>query len=353
MEKEKIIRQSVGIDCGKSELVAACGVMAEGFEERIVSTSAFKNNEAGYKKLRQWAEKLTDKDVAPVYVIEATGVYHEKVSQYLHRAGCKLCVMLPNKVKAFSQTLTVKTVNDKTSAQAIAYLGLEKKLDGWQPPHPVYRELKQITREREQLIEERTLCKNQLHAEESGAWPHAGSIRRIRQRIKLLDRQMKEIETEVAAIVSEHEWLKKKLEYVCSIKGIALISAVVLAAETNGFNLIRNKKQLVSYAGLDVVEKESGTSVKRKTKISRKGNKYLRKAMFFPSLVAIRHNEQMKSVFRQLVGRHGIRMKAAVAVQKKMLELAYVLWKKEEKYDEQYLKNKERQPEGAALCELA
>lgn len=353
MQKEKIIRQSVGIDCGKAELVAAYGVMEEGFEERIISNTAFKNNAAGFKKLRHWAGKLTDQTVELVYVIEATGVYHEKVSQHLHQEGCKICVMLPNKVKAFSQTLPVKTVNDRTSSQAIAYLGLEKKLEAWQPPHAVYRELKQITREREQLIEERTLCKNQLHAEESGAWPHAGSVKRIRQRIKLLDKQMAEIEAEVAAMVSKHDGLKKKLEYVCSIKGLALISAVVMVAETNGFNLIRNKKQLVSYAGLDVVEKESGTSVKGKTRISRKGNKYLRKAMYFPALVAIRRNEQMKAIYRRLVGRHGIKMKAAVAVQKKMLELAYVLWKKEEKFDEQYLKNKERQPEAAALCELA
>lgn len=353
MQKEKVIKQSVGIDCGKVELVVAFGVMQDGFEEKIISNSAFKNTPEGFKKLQNWADKLADKTIELVYVLEATGVYHEKVSLHLHNEGCKVCVMLPNKVKSFSQTLTVKTVNDKTSAQTIAYLGLEKKLDAWQPPHPLYGELKQLTREREQLIEERTQCKNQLHAEESGAWPNAGSIKRIKQRVKLLDKQMTEIDKEIKTIVEQHDWLKKKLEYVCSIKGIALVSAVIIVAETNGFNLVRNKKQLVSYAGLDVVEKESGISVKGKTRISRKGNKYLRKALHFPSLVAIRHNEQMKAVYRRLVGKHGIKMKAAVAVQKKMLELVYILWKKEEMFDQQYLKNKGRQIEVATLCELA
>jgi len=353
MQKEKVIKQSVGIDCGKVELVVAFGVMQVGFEEKIISNTAFKNNAEGFKKLQKWASKLTDPDVELVYVIEATGVYHEKVSLHLHNEGCKICVMLPNKVKSFSQTLTVKTVNDKTSSQAIAYLGLEKRLDAWQPPHPVYRELKQLTREREQLIEERTLCKNQLHAEESGAWPNTGSMKRIKQRVKLLNKQMTEIDAEIVAIVSKHEWLKKKLEYVCSIKGVALLSAVIMVAETNGFNLVRNKKQLVSYAGLDVVEKESGISVKNKTRISRKGNKYLRKALHFPALVAIRHNDQMKAVYNRLVSRHGIKMKAAVAVQKKILELVYVLWKKEEMFDQQYLKNKGQQLKVATLCELA
>lgn len=353
MVKEKIIKQSVGIDCGKVELVCSFGVMTEEYEEKILSNTAFKNTEEGFKKLHKWALKLSDKNVGVNYVLEATGVYHERVSLHLHSAGCKIIVMLPNKVKAFSQTLAVKTVNDKTCGQALTYLGLEKKLDAWEPPQEVYRELKQLTREREQLINEGTQCKNQLHAEESGAWPNRSSIKRLQQRIRLLDKQKEEIDLEVKAIIEKNEPLKKKLEYVCSIKGMGLISAVTIIAETNGFHLIRNKKQLVSYAGLDVVEKQSGISVQGKTRISRKGNKYVRAALFFPALAAIRHTEQMKAMFKRLVGKHGIKMKAAVAVQKKMLELVYVLWKKEQMFDEQYIKNKGLQTEAAALCELA
>jgi len=352
MKRENAIKQSVGIDCGKIELVCSIGVMNHEFEEEIISNKSFKNTPEGFKKLKEWAKKLSDNSVDIIYVIEATGVYHERVSLYLYNEGCKICVMLPNKVKAFSQTLSIKTVNDKTSAQAIAYMGLEKKLDLWQPPHEVFNKLKQLTREREQLIEERTICKNQLHAEESGAWPNKGSLKRIKQRIWLLDKQVNEVETEIKEIVCMNQWLQEKMEYVCSIKGVALITAVTIVAETNGFNLIRNKKQLVSYAGLDVISKESGISVKGKSKISRKGNKYLRKALHFPALVAVRHNEQMKALYCRLVSKHGIKMKAAVAVQKKILELAYVLWKKEEMFDLEYFKNKGQQTSVATLCEL-
>ncbi len=108
-------------------------------------------------------------------------------------------------------------------------------------------------------------------------------------------------------------------------------------AETNGFDLIRNKKQLSSYAGLDVKEKQSGTSVKGKPKISKKGNKHLRKALHMPALAAIRHDERFKSIFARLVSVHGIKMKAAVAIQRKLLELMYTLYKKQEKYDMDYL----------------
>jgi transposase len=168
----------------------------------------------------------------------------------------------------------------------------------------------------------------------------------------LLDKQVNDVEAEIKEIVCMNQWLQEKLEYVCSIKGVALITAVTIAAETNGFNLIHNKKQLVSYAGLDVISKESGISVKGKSKISRKGNKYIRKALHFPALVAIRHNEQMKALYSRLVSKHGIKMKAAVAVQKKILELVYILWKKEKLFDKEYLKNKGQQTTVATLCEL-
>ena len=338
---KKIIRQSVGIDCSKDELVVAFGMMLEDFEEKILSNERFRNTQGGFKKLLQWGKKLGSKDIDVVYVIEATGVYHESVSLFLYNAGQKITVMLPNKVNAFSKTLKIKTVNDKVAAQAIAMMGLEKKLDPWQPPHEVYSKIKQLTRERDQLNVELTQNKNQLHAEESGAWPNEGSIKRVRQRIRFLDKQCLEVEQEIEELIDGHLWLKKKIKNLCTIKGIGYITAAIIVGEADGFNLIRNKKQLVSYAGLDIVERESGTSVRGKTRISHKGNKYIRKSLHFPALAAIRSTDTMKALFVRLVGKHGIKMKAVVAVQRKLLELVYVLWKNDTVFDPEYSRNKE------------
>lgn len=349
---EKRIKQCVGIDCGLKELVVAYGVMDENYDVKILSNTQFKNNPAGFKKLLAWSKKLNPQNTEVVYVIEATGVYHEQASLFLYEQSCKVAVLLPNRTKAFLKTLPVKTVNDKVSAQMLARMGLEKKFDAWQPPQKVYNELRQLTRERDQLIAEQTQIKNQLHAETSGAWPNKQSIKRMQQRIRFLSKQMEEIEKEIAVTIEQDSWLKEKIKKVCTIKGIGLITAVTVIAETNGFNLIRNKKQLVSYAGLDVITKDSGISVKSKPRISRKGNKYLRKCLHFPALSAIRHANTMKALFIRLVGRHGIKMKAVVAVQRKLLELIYVLWKKDETFDKEY-HTKKKEPALADPYELA
>ena len=347
-----LLRQSVGIDCSKDKLDVSFGVMDIELDKRLLSTTVFKNNEQGWHKLWEWSSKLSSENVKLCFVIEATGVYHEQVSLYLHSKNAHISVMLPNKVNDFIKGMDSKSVTDKICAQAMAIMGLEKKLDAWNPPAEVYNTLRQLTRERDQLIIENSQIKCQIHAEQSGAWPNERSLKRMTARKEFINAQIREIENEVKAIVKENKELTQKLAYVCSIKGVGFITAITIIAETNGFNLVRNKKQLVSYAGLDIKFKDSGSSVHHKPRISRKGNKYIRKAMYLPAMSAFRHDDHMKSLFVRLVSKHGIKMKAAVAVQRKLLELIYTLWKKEQMYDPDYLK-KLGQPKEAALNEIA
>nr|WP_245758503.1 IS110 family transposase [Paenimyroides ummariense] len=99
---------------------------------------------------------------------------------------------------------------------------------------------------------------------------------------------------------------------------------------------MKNKRQLVSYAGLDVREKTSGTSVKSKPQISKRGNRNLRKVMHFPTLAAIRTDERFRDIFLRLVSRHGIKMKAIVAIQRKLLELTFIFWKNNSYYNAEH-----------------
>jgi transposase len=269
--------------------------------------------------------------------MEATGVYHESLAYWLADNQKVLSIVLPNKISSYARSLDIKTVTDKTAAYTIMLFGLERKLDHWKKPHPVYKVMRQLTRERSQLIVERTALKNQLHAEQSESEPFKPSIERVKKRISLLNKQEVIIMEELNALIASHPEIKRLIKLICTLPGIGTLTAAIILCETNGFDLIRNKRQLTSYAGLDVKEKQSGTSVKGKTKISKKGNRYLRKAMHMPALASIRHNERMKAVFARLVSRHGIKMKAVVAVQRKLLELIYTIYKTKKDYDKQYL----------------
>jgi transposase len=276
-------------------------------------------------------KKHQAKDALLCYVCEATGVYHEALVYYLADAGCTVHVVLPNKIAHFFRSLDIKTVTDFTCAEAIAQFGF-RTLTAWHKPHVVYKNLKHLTRERGQMIEERTLVKNQLHAEKAQAEPYPPTLKRLNNRIKMMNQQEKEILQELHQLIVNDEKIKHQVELITSIPGVGELTAATILAETNGFDLIKNKKQLTSYAGLDVREKLSGTSVHGKPTISKRGNKHLRKCLHFPALTAIRHEFQYKEMFVRLVSKHGIKMKAAVAVQRKLLELSYTLVKNNEVY---------------------
>lgn len=158
--------------------------------------------------------------------------------------------------------------------------------------------------------------------------------------ITFFNKQEQEIKKEITVILDKNPTVKAEVNRICTIPGMGELTAVIILAETNGFELIRSKKQLTSYAGMDIKEKQSGTSVKGKAKLSKKGNRHIRKALHLPSLSSVKYNPVHKEFYARLVGRHGIKMKALVAVQRKMLELSYILWKNKTEYKADYEEEK-------------
>jgi transposase len=337
MVMKKVIKQVLGIDVAQKELVTCLGRMYEDLGLELYGHKTFANSAKGYVSLVQWVQKLTEQDIVVSYVMEATGVYHECLAYFLKDQGMEVSIVLPNKISNYARTLIIKTVTDKTASEAIARFGLERNLDSWKKPSPVFKRIKQLTRERDQIIQERTMVKNQFHAEQTEAEPNKASINRIKGRIEFLNKQQKEVSAEIAALIKN----SMTVQLLCSLPGVGSLTAATVLAETNGFDLIRNKRQLTSYAGLDVKEKQSGTSVKGKPKISKKGNRFLRKALHLPALCAIRHDERFKAIFARFVARHGIKMKAVVVIQRKLLEMMYTLYKTNKKYDKEYFKKME------------
>jgi len=336
-----IVKQVVGIDVAQKELVVCLGRMYDDWTPELYASKTFANSVKGFISFIQWVRKITDVSIPIRFVMEATGVYHESLAYYLEDQALEVSIITPNKISNYARTLDVKTVTDKTASEAIALFGLERNLDKWKRPNPLFKKLRQLTRERDQLVQLRTIAKNQLHAELAEAEPNNSSIIRVKKQIAFFNKQEKEINSEIMELSKQDEKVSGSIKIICSLPGVGLLTAATVLAETNGFELIRNKRQLTSYAGLDVKEKQSGTSVKGKPRISKQGNKYLRKAMHLPALTAIRLDERHKAIFARLVSRHGIKMKALIAVERKLLEMIYTLYKTNKQYDKEYFKKTE------------
>ena len=124
------------------------------------------------------------------------------------------------------------------------------------------------------------------------------SIKRLQ---KAIDNEIKQIKNTITDLVKNNESLRKQVELLTSIKGIGERTAWSILAYI-GEILISSQiqKQIASYAGLTPKIVQSGTSI-NKSSLSKLGHKRLRKSLYMPALVAVRHNPTLKAVYERLV----------------------------------------------------
>ncbi len=153
-------------------------------------------------------------------------------------------------------------------------------------------------------------------------------IRSLKKMAALLEGQVKGNLKAISVSIAYNEEIAGRVANITAIKGVGELTVAVILAETNGFELFKNISQLVSYAGYDVIENQSGTHT-GKTKISKKRNSRIRRAMHMPALNMVRCDIKIfRDLYESTLEKHGIKMKSFVAIQKKLLCLIYTLWKK-------------------------
>lgn len=339
--KLQVVKQNVGADMSKNDFKVCLQQLYSNQVRKIKKTSSFKNTPEGFKAFVMWLRKNIDPNAPLRITLEATGIYYEQFVHYLNDyTDFHISVLLPTMTKAYFKSLNIKSKTDKIDAKTLGQMGIERDLKRWQPLSDQMHQLRQLTRNRVSLVEMKTMVKNRLHATEHSYSPSKEVIKQLKAQIRLLDRQIKKTEIEIEAIVDNDEMLEERIEKICKIKGLGLMTVATVVAETGGFVLFNSRSQLVSYAGYDVVQNQSGTSVNSKTKISKKGNRFIRRALYFPSISMSRMEPAFKSLHDRVFHKTRIKKKAFVAVQRKALILIYTLFKNNAEYDPNYQNHK-------------
>ena len=344
---EKYLKQSLGIDVSKLNLSLSLGSLNEKLVKEFESHPDVSNDLKGYKVLLKWLKASVDSEVELLVVMEATGVYHQGIAHYLYEQGYSVCVMQSGRVKRYAQSLDQRSKTDALDSRMLSMLGLERNIRLWHPPSEELQELKGLSRERSSLLNDRTMETNRQGAIASSVHNNARALKRHKIRLKLLNTQIAAVEEDMQLLISKNEVLKRKLDYLTSIPGISFISAATVTGETLGFESIVNGKQLASYAGYDVVLRESG-NFKGKTRISKKGNSHIRAVLHMPSMTCVRCNPTLKQFYNRLKPNKAKPLVALVAVQRKLLILMYTLWKNEENYDAKFEIKKQQKHEALA-----
>jgi transposase len=331
-----ILKQIVGIDISYKKFDARFGTINTLQHNALSPSKSFNNSPAGFKLFLRWIKKyVLSGNIPLVFVMEATGVYYEHLAHFLIQHGYQVAVILPNKIRNYAKSLESKSKTDPLDSAVITRFGLERQLSLWTPPSVTLKTLRDLCREYHCLKANITQIKNQLHALNSSFKPHRESFKRKTQLLKFLQRQVVLIKKELRALVKSDSTLAQRLKQIKTAKGLGDITILTVLAETRCFQLVTNQKQLASYAGFDIVFNDSGLK-KGKTSISKKGNTFIRKALFMPALSACRANPQMKNLYQRLVAKGKNKKLAIIAVARKLLLLIYTFWKTNSSYIPDY-----------------
>jgi transposase len=232
----------------------------------------------------------------------------------------------PIQIHAYIKSLGLRNKTDSLDARALAGFGPERKPMAWEKPSPAFVELKDLTRTRADLVDTRVAMRLRLKDHPRAA---KGATRALEQIIKALDRQIENLEAALRAHLDRHETLGTQVKRLTSIKGVGLITAVTIVGELGDLRRFIRSRQLTAFAGVSPRKKESGTSVRGRTRLCKQGNTRVRSVLYMAALSAVRYNPDLAQTYTGLLGK-GLHWRAALgAVMRKLLILMRAMLKGE------------------------
>jgi transposase len=319
-----------GFDPCGIEVSARALLVTLGPQERTASPREFPNTAEGHQAVRRWLQSWK----RPVRVVmESTGLYGLDLALCLQRAGVALMVANPRAARHFAQAMMKRSKTDRLDAEVLRQFAARMPFVAWRPPSPAAFKLVAVARRLEALTQMLAAEKNRLHAASlSEALPVV--IRRDIQRSIVAQQRAIERLTRAAQefVISDPE-LGRRYQLLLSIPGFATTSALHTLAELALLPAGMDVRQWVAYAGLDPRQHSSGSSVEKKPRISKAGNKHLRRALYMPALVAIVHEPHLRAFYDHLLARGKTKMQALVAVMRKLLHAIFGMFKHDQIFD--------------------
>jgi transposase len=287
----------------------------------------YTNNEAGYSHVINWLRKA---GAATLHAcLESTGQYGEGVATYLHNHGYRVSVVNPARIKAYAASKLRRFKTDKGDAEVIALFCQKEVPPIWTPLPDSFRDLKYLVHHMDDLKKMRQQERNRL---KSGV-TLPSVLADLKDHIDYLSAQIKQAANNIARHIDKYPELKKQKELLKSIPGIGDTTAAALLGEVRDFRAFDSARQLAAYAGLVPEQRDSGTSVHKKPRLAKNGNRNIRKALYMPALVAIQHNPIVRALSERLKATRHCPMSIIGAAMHKLLHLAYGVIKTDKPFD--------------------
>lgn len=316
-----MIQYVVGIDVSKDTLDVVL------LKETASAYATFDNHKGGFARLVRW---LVSREAGHAHVcLEATGQYGDAVAEHLYHAGYLVSVVNPARIKHYGNSKLHRNKTDKADAGLIAEFCQKEKPALWKPLPPHLKQLRQMVRRLDDLRTTYQQERNRLGSGVTDPWV----IEDLTSHIEYLSQRMKALQNAIFQLVKAYPELKEQSGLLETIPGIGKLTAARLLAEIGDISCFADAPQLAAYAGLNPRGMRSGTSVHRKTRISKAGRSVLRQSLYMPALVARTHNPIIRAFCDRLALTGLPQMAIVAAAMRKLLHLVFGILKHKRPFD--------------------
>lgn len=302
---------NIGIDISKDHLDVH---RLPGDERR-----RFDNSKAGHKALIRW---IGDTPARVVY--EPTGYYHRALERALAAAGMPIAKVNPRQARRFAEATGNLAKTDALDAAMLTRMGAVLSLEARPVPSAIINDLRDLRTARNALIKDQVAAQTRAKAITLPLLKRQNAAR-----LKQIEAQREAVDAEINTLIQGEPDLAQRFAILCSIPGIAEVSAAMLLIEMPELGSL-DEKQVAALAGLAPIARQSG-NWKGKSFI-RGGRQQVRQGLYMPALVAIRFNADLKAKYEQLIKAGKAPKQAITAIMRKLIILANALLKKGRKW---------------------
>lgn len=321
-------KHCIGIDVSKNKLDV---LWLKDPQIRKAKTKVFPNTLQGVQALIEWSQEVTGLTLGDlVFAMEATGVYHELAAQTLADSGCRVVIANPHHVHNYAKGLGVRTKTDKRDSFVIAHYASTLSPPLWQPQTPEIRQLKALISRLEAIEQDLQRERNRLEKAQVGNDPES-IVTSLQKSIAHLLTEKQHFEKLIQDHIDQNPTLKQDRKLLESIPGVGPVISARMIVLLRG-RTFKNAAQVAAFCGLVPVEKQSGTSVRGKPRLSKNGSSKLRAKLYMATVSAIQHNPIIQRHYQQLLQRGKTKMSALGAAMRKIVHICFGVLKHQEPF---------------------
>lgn len=310
---------TLGIDVSKAKL--DCALLRQSAPGKRLDKSVA-NTAAGIKALLAWLDSKGCPAQGVRVVLEPTGVYHETATWLLHEGGCTVVQVNPARLRSYAGAIGVVSKNDQIDAALLARYGATEPLEPWRPPSEAARTLTALLARRDTLCADIQRDKNRLEKAQCAMNTPKVVVSSINKTLKFLEKELAKLDAQIKLHIDRDPTLKNNDTLLQSIKGVGPRVAQRMNALLSSKSF-KSAEAVAAFIGLNPVQHLSGTSVRGRSTLSKRGPSALRRLLYLPAVTASGCNPQVKAIYQRMIARGACKMSALGAAMRKLAHLCY------------------------------